>query len=79
VVRLLIGLTFAIVVLVLPNPYAVIIALGWGLLLLTGLSYILVRARDVRALPEIGKHLGVAVLVIATSRVAGLCILRYVK
>ena len=79
VARLLIGLTFALVVLVLPNPYAVIIALGWGLLLLVGLSYILARARDVRALPEVGKLLGVAVLVIAASRVIGLCILRYVK
>ena len=80
VARLLITLTFAIVVLVLPNPYdAVIIALGWGLLLLAGLSYILARARDVRALPEVGKHLGVAMLVIAASRVVGLYILRYVK
>jgi hypothetical protein len=79
VARVLIGLTFAIVVLVLPSPYAVIIALGWGLLLLIGLSYMLARARDVRALPEVGKHLGVAVLVIAASRVVGLWILRYVK
>ena len=79
VARLLIGLTFAIVVLVIPNPYAVIIALGWGLLLLVGLSYILARARGVRALPEVGKHLVVAVLVIAASRVVGLWILRYVK
>ena len=79
VARLLIGLTFAIVVLVIPNPYAVIIALGWGLLLLVGLSYILARARGVRALPEVGKHLGVAVLVIAASRVVGLWILRYVE
>jgi len=79
VARLLIGLTFATVVLAFPNPYTAIIALAWGLLLLVGLSYILARARDVRVLPEVGKHLAVAVLVIVASRVVGLCILRYVK
>ena len=76
--RLLVALTFAIIVLLLPGPYAGIVALAWGFLLLAGLSYIVARARDVQPVPEIGKHLGVAILVIAASRVIGSWILQYV-
>jgi VIT1/CCC1 family predicted Fe2+/Mn2+ transporter len=79
VARLLVVLTFAIIVLVLPGPYAGIVALAWGLLLLAGLSYVVARARDVRPLPEVGKHLGVAILVIAASRLIGSWILQYVR
>jgi VIT1/CCC1 family predicted Fe2+/Mn2+ transporter len=77
--RLLVALTFAIIVLVLPSPYAGIVALVWGFLLLAGLSYIVARARDVRPAPEVGKHLGVAILVIAASRLIGSWILQYVR
>jgi VIT1/CCC1 family predicted Fe2+/Mn2+ transporter len=79
VARLLVALTFVIIVLVLPGPYAGIFALAWGFLLLAGLSYIVARARDVRPLPEVGKHLGVAILVIAASRLIGAWILQYVR
>ena len=79
VARLLVALTFAIIVLVLPDPYAGIVALAWGFLLLAGLSYIVARARNVRPVPEVGKHLGVAILVIAASRVIGSWILHYVQ
>jgi VIT1/CCC1 family predicted Fe2+/Mn2+ transporter len=79
VARLSVALTFVIIVLVLPDPYAAIVALGWGFLLLAGLSYILARSRDVSPMPEVCKHLGVAVLVIAASRVIGSWILQYVQ
>jgi VIT1/CCC1 family predicted Fe2+/Mn2+ transporter len=79
VARLLVALTFAIIVLVLPGPYAGSVALAWGFLLLAGLSFIVARARGVRPVPEVGKHLGVAILVIAASRVIGSWILQYVR
>jgi VIT1/CCC1 family predicted Fe2+/Mn2+ transporter len=79
VARLLVAITFAIIVLVLPGQYAGLVALTWGFLLLAGLSYVVARARDVRPVPEVGKHLGVAIVVIAASRVIGSWILQYVK
>jgi vacuolar iron transporter family protein len=71
VARLLIALSFVMIVVLLAYPYAGIVALVWGFLLLTGLSYALAKVRGVSPMPEIGKHLGVAVLVIAASRAIG--------
>jgi hypothetical protein len=71
VARLLITLSFVMITMLLAYPYAGIVALAWGFLLLTGLSYALAMERRVGPMPEIGKHLGVAVLVIAASRVIG--------
>lgn len=71
VARLLITLSFVMIAMLLAYPYAGIVALVWGLLLLTGLSYALAMERRVSPMAEIGKHLGVAVLVIAASRVIG--------
>ena len=71
VARLLITLSFVMITMLLAYPYAGIVALVWGFLLLTGLSYALAMERRVSPMPEIGKHLGVAVLVIAASRVIG--------
>lgn len=71
VARLLITLSFVMIAMLLAYPYAGIVTLVWGFLLLTGLSYALAMERRVSPMPEIGKHLGVAVLVIAASRVIG--------
>jgi hypothetical protein len=71
VARLLITLSFVMIAMLLAYPYAGIVALVWGFLLLTGLSYALAMERCVSPMAEIGKHLGVAVLVIAASRVIG--------
>jgi hypothetical protein len=71
VARLLITLSFVMIAMLLAYPYAGIVALVWGFFLLTGLSYALAMERRVSPMAEIGKHLGVAVLVIAASRVIG--------
>ncbi len=76
--RLLIALSFVAIVLVVPGFCAGIVTLGWGCLLLAGLSYVLAQARCVKAGSEIVKHLGIAILVIAASRVIGSWILHYV-
>jgi VIT1/CCC1 family predicted Fe2+/Mn2+ transporter len=78
VARVLVAVSFAIIVLALPESYAGIVALAWGVLLLTGISYILARARGVSPVPEVSKHLGVAVLVIAASRLIGSWITHHV-
>jgi VIT1/CCC1 family predicted Fe2+/Mn2+ transporter len=77
--RVLTALTFVVIVLVLPSPYAGTVALGWGVLLLATLSYLVARARGVRPWPEVGKHLGIATLVIGTSRVIGAWIAQHVR
>lgn len=46
--------------------------------MLGGLTYVLARTRGVAPLPELGKHLGVAVVAIAASRLIGAWILHYV-
>jgi hypothetical protein len=78
VARLLITLSFVMIAMLLAYPYAGIVTLVWGFLLLTGLSYALAMERGVSPMPEIGKHLGVAVLVIAASRVIGAWIFLHV-
>jgi VIT1/CCC1 family predicted Fe2+/Mn2+ transporter len=77
--RVLTALTFVVIVLVLPSPYAGTIALGWGVLLLATVSYLVARARAVRPWPEVGKHLGIAALVIGASRVLGAWIAQHVR
>jgi VIT1/CCC1 family predicted Fe2+/Mn2+ transporter len=72
-------LTFVLVVLLIPAPYAGIVALGWGVLLLATLSFQVARTRAVPPWSEVGKHVGVAVLVIGTSRVIGAWIAQHVQ
>ncbi len=66
--RLVVALTFVGLVLVLPERLLAPITLAWGLLLLSALSAQLARVRGVGMGGEIGKHLAVAVAVIAVSR-----------
>ena len=77
-VRILAALSFVAIVLALPPASAGIAALLWGCLLLTAVSYALARERGVGPLLEVAKHLGVAFLVIAASRLIGVGIARYV-
>ena len=79
VTRILVALSFVAIVLTLPKSYAGIVALAWGCALLAAISYILARARGFNPATEVVKHLGVAVLVIAASRVIGLWITNHVQ
>jgi VIT1/CCC1 family predicted Fe2+/Mn2+ transporter len=78
VTRVLVALGFVAIVLKLPNRYAGIVAFALGCALLAAISYILARARGVGPVPEVVKHLGIAVLVIGASRVIGLWIMHHV-
>jgi VIT1/CCC1 family predicted Fe2+/Mn2+ transporter len=78
VTRALVALSFVAIVLTLPKPYAGIVALAWGCALLAAITYVLARARGIGPVPEVVKHLGVAVLVIGASRGIGLWIMHHV-
>jgi VIT1/CCC1 family predicted Fe2+/Mn2+ transporter len=69
--RLGLGLSFAGLVALLPLPLAPAAALGWGMVLLAVLSWVLARERRVSPVPEVARHVVVAALVIFVSRVIG--------
>jgi len=54
------------------------VALAWGIVLLTGLTWLVAKNRGANVSTEIAKHLIVATVVIAVSRVIGLGINSYV-
>jgi len=71
VTRLLLCLSFVLIVVPLPEHIAALWGLAWGISLLLILTYILARYRKVSVMSEIGKHLGVAVAIIFVSQYIG--------
>ena len=69
--RVLVALSFVEIVLALPRRHAEVVAFAWGCLLLAVISYITAQTRGARPLLEVAKHIGVAFLVIAASRIIG--------
>ena len=69
--RLCLSLSFVFMVAMLPLRVAVIASLAWGMLLLTGLTYVVARDRQLSPLLEILKHIAVAVAVILASKMIG--------
>jgi len=69
--RLSISVSFVALVLLLPMHTAVLASLGWGILLLVGLTYLVAMDRKLRVLPEVLKHLAAAAVVILTSKAIG--------
>ena len=72
--RLAITGSFLLIVLVLPTTAAIYVCIVWGFLLLSMLSYLLAKARNLGPFSEILKHTGVAVVVILLSNGIGLMI-----
>lgn len=69
--RLVLCLTFAGVVTILGVRAAATWSVLWGMVLLSGLTWVVARRRRVSAVVEIGKHLAVALAVISASRIIG--------
>ncbi len=69
--RLLLCLSFVLIVLLFKGPTTAVVGTVWGLTLLAVLSYLLARTRGVNPVSEIGKHLSVALIIIAVSKVLG--------
>jgi VIT1/CCC1 family predicted Fe2+/Mn2+ transporter len=75
VTRLLVSLSFVALVLALPLEWALVVALGWGLLLLGIVTRLVARRRGASVMRELWKHLAATVVVLAVSRVVGTLIL----
>jgi hypothetical protein len=71
VTRLLLALTFVLLVVLLPIGAAVIAAAMWGFSLLIALTWALARERKVSFALELGKHFAAALAVILASRGIG--------
>lgn len=69
--RLLVSASFIAIVLFFSTSTAIALAIGWGLFLLIVLSYFITLNNKVRSVPEIVKHVLVAVVVIILSRWVG--------
>jgi VIT1/CCC1 family predicted Fe2+/Mn2+ transporter len=69
--RLLLCLSFVLIVLLFKGQTTAVVGIVWGMTLLAGLSYLLARTRGVSARSEIGKHLAVALIIIAVSKFIG--------
>ena len=74
-IRLVLALTFAMFVLFLPSPIALIVSVIWGLFLLIILSYYIAVAQKINPFKEIAWHLMIAFLVIIGSKLLGSLIL----
>jgi vacuolar iron transporter family protein len=70
-VRLLVSLTFILIILLLPIYPAQIIAVIWGIILLSFMTYLIARANKVNPIFEVVRHLAIAVVVIAASKFIG--------
>jgi len=73
--RFVVAASFVVLVVTLPAGRLTPAILAWGMLLLGTLTYFVARDRGVAPLPEVVKHLAVAVVVIAASRAIGMWIL----
>jgi VIT1/CCC1 family predicted Fe2+/Mn2+ transporter len=67
--RFLGSLSFVLIVIVFPPEVVVLGSIVWGMLLLSVLSFLLARERNVGVISEIFKHLTVAAAVLIISKV----------
>ena len=75
--RLLISLSFVVIVLAFPLSQSILVGIIWGLSLLTLISYLITRSNNENSISEILKHVLVAVFVILLSRYVGCLIADY--
>ena len=71
VTRLLVALSFVVLVITLPRDSLVAVTLAWGFLLLALLTFRIARARGARVGKEIAKHVVIAAIVLVISRWLG--------
>ncbi len=69
--KLVISASFALPLLWFPLPVAVAVSVGWGLLIITGLSAYLARIQNARILHVVTEHLLIAIVVVIVSHAIG--------
>ncbi|MBZ5549639.1 MAG: hypothetical protein LAO22_17065 [Acidobacteriia bacterium] len=75
--RLIVCISFVLMVLLFERRTAAVGGVVWGLSLLGVLSYMLARQRNVSALSEVAKHVGVAAVIVFVSKIIGQWITAY--
>ena len=71
VTRLLVCLSFVLMVVMFQPRTAAVGGIAWGMSLLAGLTYLLARHRKVSALSELAKHLTAALAILFVSQAIG--------
>ena len=71
VTKLVVALTFALPLILFPLALAVLVAVAWGLVVITLLSYYLARAQRHAVLPVVAEHLGIAIVVVIVAHFIG--------
>ncbi|KAA3627030.1 MAG: hypothetical protein DWQ09_14250 [Proteobacteria bacterium] len=71
ITKMAVALTFLVPIFLFELSTAIVVAVVWGLLLLTVLSWRLARHRGESALPVVGEHLLIAVVVIVATHYVG--------
>jgi len=69
--KFLFAMTFVVPVLLLSLTAAIIVSVAWGLLILTGLSYLMARAQAESPWKIVGEHVLIAVAVIVITHWVG--------
>ena len=77
--RLVVAMSFVALVLVLPPSTVAVASVGWGVLLLGALTFGVARVRNVSPGREMLKHIVVALIVVAASRILGEWITAHVR
>lgn len=70
--KLVVALSFAVPLLILPLQLAVAVSVAWGLLVITLLSAYLARSQKIPALPVVTEHVLIAIAVVAISHFIGI-------
>jgi hypothetical protein len=79
VTRLVISLSFVMLVLAFSSVNTILASLAWGVSLLTGLTWLVARSRGANVTAEIIKHLAMVAVVVAVSRGIGTFIGAYIQ
>ena len=69
--KFVVALTFAVPILWLPLQTAVIVSIGWGLVVIAVLSFFLARSQQNSVMPVVLEHVGIAIAVIVISHYIG--------
>jgi VIT1/CCC1 family predicted Fe2+/Mn2+ transporter len=69
--KLVVAASFALPLIWLPLPIAVIVSVTWGLIVIAALSAWLARVQKAAVLPIVGEHVAIAIAVVAISHFIG--------
>ncbi len=75
--RLLVTISFAVLVILLPKNTILIFTTAWGMALLTIISIMVSRIKKVHWSREVGIHLGLAAVIVLASKFIGDTISKY--